>query len=152
MYPPDLSPPLPPYKWMLLCSSSTLMNHFFQLLQPSPSIIGHHLQYNHFPCREKGQLLRHCSGPKSATSQYCYSKSWLHSVNPLDTQLTRNRWQLQLAPPLRRVDLWVISDDLRGLLCVSVDNSSSAAVESRWKKDRKNRENPQLCRCLSRAN
>lgn len=26
----------------------------------------------------------------------------------------------------RRVDLWVISDDLRGLLCVSVDNSSSA--------------------------
>lgn len=43
-------------------------------------------------------------GPQSA-SQYCYSKSWLHSVNP-------------------RVDLWVISDDLRGLLCVSVDNSA----------------------------
>lgn len=37
--------------------------------------------------------------------------------------------------PLRRVDLWVISDDLRGLLCVSVDNSSSAAVE--WRQDRK---------------
>eukprot|EP00435_Cladocopium_sp_Y103_P025790 s1596_g6.t1 len=44
-------------------------------------------------------------GPQSATSQYCYSKSWLHSVNP-------------------RVDLWVISDDLKGLLCVSVDNSA----------------------------
>lgn len=25
---------------------------------------------------------------------------------------------------MRRVDLWVISDDLRGLLCVSVDNST----------------------------
>eukprot|EP00913_Durusdinium_trenchii_P004713 g4378.t1 len=44
-------------------------------------------------------------GPKSATTQYCYSKSWLHRVNP-------------------RVDLWVIADDLRGLLCVSVDNSA----------------------------
>ncbi|OLP97166.1 Tectonic-1 [Symbiodinium microadriaticum] len=44
-------------------------------------------------------------GPVNANAQYCYSKSWLHSVNP-------------------RVDLWVIADDLRGLLCVSVDNSA----------------------------
>mmetsp|Transcript_77536 Transcript_77536/g.185969 ORF Transcript_77536/g.185969 Transcript_77536/m.185969 type:complete len:618 (-) Transcript_77536:90-1943(-) len=45
-------------------------------------------------------------GPRDAVSErYCYSKSWLHSVNP-------------------RVDLWVITDDLRGLLCVSVDNSA----------------------------
>ncbi|CAE7486981.1 Tctn3 [Symbiodinium natans] len=44
-------------------------------------------------------------GPVNASAQYCYSKSWLHSVNP-------------------RVDLWVIADDLRGLLCVSVDNSA----------------------------
>mmetsp|Transcript_32116 Transcript_32116/g.73949 ORF Transcript_32116/g.73949 Transcript_32116/m.73949 type:complete len:656 (-) Transcript_32116:26-1993(-) len=44
-------------------------------------------------------------GPSNASRQYCYSQSWLHSVNP-------------------RVDLWVVADDLRGLLCVSVDNSA----------------------------
>eukprot|EP00930_Biecheleria_cincta_P001527 TRINITY_DN102664_c0_g1_i1.p1 TRINITY_DN102664_c0_g1~~TRINITY_DN102664_c0_g1_i1.p1 ORF type:complete len:546 (-),score=92.41 TRINITY_DN102664_c0_g1_i1:1-1638(-) len=43
-------------------------------------------------------------GPASNTTQQCYSKNWMHSVNP-------------------RVDLWVVADDLRGLLCVSVDNN-----------------------------
>ena len=28
----------------------------------------------------------------------------------------------------RRVDLWVIADDLRGLLCVSVDNSALQCI------------------------
>lgn len=44
-----------------------------------------------------------------ATSQFCYSKDWVTRVNP-------------------RVDLWVVADDLRSLLCVEVDNNEVQGV------------------------
>ncbi|CAK0794439.1 unnamed protein product [Prorocentrum cordatum] len=48
-------------------------------------------------------------GLAPANSQFCYSKDWVTNVNP-------------------RVDLWVVADDLRSLLCVEVDNNEVQGV------------------------